>query len=209
LKLQQRCRAVRAQVLHADEQPRRYPHGSGAGEADTRRSVPTDNASRSPERLMSATARRRECRLEPPLSARVSGGSVSPPLAGGVVLEGSAAIVVVLPGTLFCRDSAGFSVEPPASTQYRHRPGREEAPEPQGHERHSPPTRNRMMKRRLKAAGLPGHFSPHSFRVATVTDLLARTCRSTLVSHTASFHGSVQTRSAVIPTASRTVIHSG
>ena len=30
----------------------------------------------------------------------------------------------------------------------------------------------RMMKRRLKIAGLPGHFSPHSFRVATVTDLL-------------------------------------
>ncbi len=30
----------------------------------------------------------------------------------------------------------------------------------------------RMMKRRLKAAGLPGHFSPHSFRLATVTDLL-------------------------------------
>ena len=30
----------------------------------------------------------------------------------------------------------------------------------------------RMMKRRLKDAGLPGHFSPHSFRVATVTDLL-------------------------------------
>ncbi|MHC5538990.1 tyrosine-type recombinase/integrase [Singulisphaera rosea] len=30
----------------------------------------------------------------------------------------------------------------------------------------------RMMKRRLKLAGLPGHFSPHSFRVATVTDLL-------------------------------------
>jgi integrase/recombinase XerD len=32
----------------------------------------------------------------------------------------------------------------------------------------------RMMKRRLKAAGLPGHFSPHSFRVATVTDLLGQ-----------------------------------
>ena len=32
----------------------------------------------------------------------------------------------------------------------------------------------RMMKRRLKAAGLPGHFSPHSFRVTTVTDLLSR-----------------------------------
>lgn len=29
----------------------------------------------------------------------------------------------------------------------------------------------RMMKRRLKAAGLPEQFSPHSFRVATVTDL--------------------------------------
>jgi hypothetical protein len=27
----------------------------------------------------------------------------------------------------------------------------------------------RMMERRLKAAGLPGHFSPHSFRVTTVT----------------------------------------
>jgi integrase/recombinase XerD len=30
----------------------------------------------------------------------------------------------------------------------------------------------RMMKRRLKAAGLPDDFSPHSFRVTTVTDLL-------------------------------------
>jgi len=30
----------------------------------------------------------------------------------------------------------------------------------------------RMMKRRLKEAGLAGHFSPHSFRVTTVTDLL-------------------------------------
>jgi site-specific recombinase XerD len=30
----------------------------------------------------------------------------------------------------------------------------------------------RMMKRRLKDAGLSGHFSPHSFRVTTVTDLL-------------------------------------
>ncbi|WZP01232.1 tyrosine-type recombinase/integrase (plasmid) [Isosphaeraceae bacterium EP7] len=32
----------------------------------------------------------------------------------------------------------------------------------------------RLMKRRLKAAGLPGHFSPHSFRVAAVTDLLGQ-----------------------------------
>jgi site-specific recombinase XerD len=30
----------------------------------------------------------------------------------------------------------------------------------------------RMMKRRHKAAGPPGQFSPHFFRVATVTDLL-------------------------------------
>jgi integrase len=30
----------------------------------------------------------------------------------------------------------------------------------------------RMMKRRLKSADLPGQFSPHSFRVTTVTDLL-------------------------------------
>jgi integrase len=30
----------------------------------------------------------------------------------------------------------------------------------------------RMMKRRLRAAGLPGEYSPHSFRVTTVTDLL-------------------------------------
>lgn len=32
----------------------------------------------------------------------------------------------------------------------------------------------RMMKRRLRAAKLPDQFSPHSFRVATVTDLLAQ-----------------------------------
>ena len=30
----------------------------------------------------------------------------------------------------------------------------------------------RLMKRRLKDAGLPGHLTPHSFRVATITDLL-------------------------------------
>lgn len=30
----------------------------------------------------------------------------------------------------------------------------------------------RMVKRRLADAGLPGHLSPHSFRVATITDLL-------------------------------------
>ena len=30
----------------------------------------------------------------------------------------------------------------------------------------------KMMKRRLREAGLPTHYSPHSFRVTTVTDLL-------------------------------------
>lgn len=32
----------------------------------------------------------------------------------------------------------------------------------------------RMVKRRLRGAGLPTHLSPHSFRVATVTDLLTQ-----------------------------------
>jgi len=32
----------------------------------------------------------------------------------------------------------------------------------------------RMLKRRLKAACLPSHLSPHSFRVATITDLLTQ-----------------------------------
>lgn len=30
----------------------------------------------------------------------------------------------------------------------------------------------RMVKRRLRDAGLPRHLSPHSFRVTTITDLL-------------------------------------
>ena len=30
----------------------------------------------------------------------------------------------------------------------------------------------RMIKRRMKACGLPLRLSPHSFRVATITDLL-------------------------------------
>ncbi len=33
---------------------------------------------------------------------------------------------------------------------------------------------NRMVKRRLRAAGLPMSFSPHSFRVTTITDLLSQ-----------------------------------
>jgi site-specific recombinase XerD len=43
----------------------------------------------------------------------------------------------------------------------------------------------RMMKRRLKAAGLPGQFSPHSFRVATVTDLLGQSVPLEDVQHLA------------------------
>jgi site-specific recombinase XerD len=43
----------------------------------------------------------------------------------------------------------------------------------------------RMMKWRLKAAGLPGHFSPHSFRVTTVTDLLEQNVPLENVQHLA------------------------
>lgn len=32
----------------------------------------------------------------------------------------------------------------------------------------------RMVKRRMKSAGLPSRLSPHSFRVATITDLLSQ-----------------------------------
>jgi integrase/recombinase XerD len=32
----------------------------------------------------------------------------------------------------------------------------------------------RMVKRRMKDAGLPEQLSPHSFRVATITDLLSQ-----------------------------------
>src|SRR5262249_37977593 len=43
----------------------------------------------------------------------------------------------------------------------------------------------RLMKRRLRSAGLPGHFSPHSFRVATVTDLLEQNVALDDVQHLA------------------------
>ena len=39
-----------------------------------------------------------------------------------------------------------------------------------------------MLKRYLINAGLPEIFSPHSFRVAVVTDLLSRTFRSKMFS---------------------------
>jgi integrase/recombinase XerD len=38
----------------------------------------------------------------------------------------------------------------------------------------------RMMKRRLKAAGLPGHFSPHSFRVYVVPPVMWRSAATIL-----------------------------
>src|SRR3954470_1964550 len=41
------------------------------------------------------------------------------------------------------------------------------------------------MRRRLKAAGLPGELSPHSFRVATVTDLLEQNVPLEEVQHLA------------------------
>jgi site-specific recombinase XerD len=43
----------------------------------------------------------------------------------------------------------------------------------------------RMMKRRQKAAGLPCQFSPHSFRVATATELLDQNVRLEDVQHLA------------------------
>jgi len=43
----------------------------------------------------------------------------------------------------------------------------------------------RMMKRRLKAADLPDQYSPHSFRVATVTDLLEQNVELEDVPHLA------------------------
>ena len=43
----------------------------------------------------------------------------------------------------------------------------------------------RMMKRRLKAAGLPTDFSPHSFRVTTITDLLEQNVPREDVQHLA------------------------
>lgn len=38
----------------------------------------------------------------------------------------------------------------------------------------SPGDMSRMVKRRLRDAGLPNRFSSHSFRVATITDLLSK-----------------------------------
>jgi integrase/recombinase XerD len=46
----------------------------------------------------------------------------------------------------------------------------------------------RMMKRRLKAAGLPGEFSPHSFRVTTVTESKIRLWRTFSISPDTPIH---------------------
>jgi hypothetical protein len=64
-----------------------------------------------------------ECRAEPPLPARVGGGSVPPPPAGDIALECSTAPVVILRCRSFSRRFAGFSVGPPASARRRPQPG--------------------------------------------------------------------------------------
>src|SRR5512135_3114721 len=64
-----------------------------------------------------------ECRAEPPLPARVGGGSVPPPPAGDIALECSTAPVVILRCRSFSRRFAGCSVGPPASARRRPQPG--------------------------------------------------------------------------------------
>lgn len=44
---------------------------------------------------------------------------------------------------------------------------------------------HRLMKRRLADAGLPTHFSPHSFRVTVITDLLSQSVSLESVQHLA------------------------
>lgn len=58
----------------------------------------------------------------------------------------------------------------------------------------------RMMKRRLKSAGLPERFSPHSFRAATVTDLLGQNVPLEDVQHLAG-HADPRTTRALRPAA--------
>ena len=70
-----------------------------------------------------------ECWPEPPLSARVGGGSVPPQPCGGTAQECSNAAVVVPRSTRFSRRFARFPVEPPASA--RRRQGDSTAPFPE------------------------------------------------------------------------------
>jgi len=68
-------------------------------------------------------------------------------------------------------ESAGLSNEPPDSPLFRsayRKTGRLTPKAVSGVDLY------RMVKRRLKDAALPTHFSPHSFRVTTVTDLLTQ-----------------------------------
>src|SRR5512135_2228089 len=51
-----------------------------------------------------------ECRAEPPFPARVGGGSVPPPPAGGIALECSTAPVVLPRSRRFSRRFAGCSL---------------------------------------------------------------------------------------------------
>ena len=52
----------------------------------------------------------------------------------------------------------------------------------------------RMVKRRLKGAGLPSRLSPHSFRVTTITDLLEQGGPLEDLQHLAGHAGSRTTR---------------
>jgi site-specific recombinase XerD len=51
-----------------------------------------------------------------------------------------------------------------------------------------------MVKRRLARAGLSAHFSPHSFRVTTITDLLLHGAALEDVQHLAGHAGPRTTR---------------
>ena len=68
-----------------------------------------------------------ECRAEPPFPARVGGGSVPPPPAGGIALQCSTAPVVLPRSRRFSRRFAGCSVGPPASARRRPQLGERES----------------------------------------------------------------------------------
>lgn len=65
--------------------------------------------------------------------------------------------------------AAGIGEDAKAAPLFRAADGKRKTLTAKGYDPHS---MRQMMKRRLKDAGLPDLFSPHSFRVAVVTDLL-------------------------------------
>lgn len=68
-------------------------------------------------------------------------------------------------------DAAGLTAAAPEMPLFRAAPGRRGLP---GESGLTGAEIGRVVKRRLARAGLPGHLSPHSFRVATITDLLSQ-----------------------------------